>query len=202
MSRRCLWWLGIQELLCPQKAAVKCATEGQKQQILRGIPGMEWGAVKTILWIDKATFTVTGSLSSQVYCRLGRNALDPQYTSKFVKHPASLRVWCCFTYDIVAELVMLSANEKVNQNNYWELFIDAFHDSLEQTRVKVTIHASPPIFTFGMGTTQISIQSKSYGQKLRDSCAVVGTRHLCLHLGLQPSSCGQAFHQLTFRTLH
>ena len=99
---------------------------------------------KTVLWSDEATFTITGTPSSRVYRRPGSDPLDPKFTSKFVKHPASLMVWGCFTYHGVGELVILPANEKVNQNNYLELLSDVLCDSFEKTKAKVFMQDSAP----------------------------------------------------------
>ncbi|MPC70769.1 hypothetical protein E2C01_065026 [Portunus trituberculatus] len=44
---------------------------------------------KTVLWSDEAAIPITGTLSSQVCHKPGSDPLDPKYTSKFVRQPAS-----------------------------------------------------------------------------------------------------------------
>lgn len=99
---------------------------------------------KTVLWSDESTFTVTGTPSSRVYRKPGSDPLDPKYTSKFVKYPASLMAWGCFTYYGVGRLVILPANEKVNQNNYLELLCDVLSDSFDKTKARVFMQDSAP----------------------------------------------------------
>ena len=99
---------------------------------------------KTVLWSDEASFTVTGTPSHRVYRKPGSDALDPKYTTKFVKHPASLMVWGCFTYHGVGDLVVLPANEKVNQYNYLELLCDVLCNSFDKTKAQVFMQDSAP----------------------------------------------------------
>ena len=61
---------------------------------------------KKVLWSDEATFTVTGCGINRVYRRPGTAALDERYTSKHVKHPASVMIWGCFGYYGVGALVV------------------------------------------------------------------------------------------------
>ena len=53
-------------------------------------------------------------------------------------------VWGCFTYCGVGELVILPANVKVNQYNYFELLNDVLCDSFEKTQTKVLMQDSAP----------------------------------------------------------
>ena len=99
---------------------------------------------KTVLWSDEASFTVTGTPSHRVYRKPGSDALDPKYMTKFVKHPASLMVWGCFTYHGVGDLVVLPANEKVNQYNYLELLCDVLCNSFDKTKAQVFMQDSAP----------------------------------------------------------
>lgn len=59
-----------------------------------------------------------------MYSRKGSNPSDPKFTSKYVKHSASLMVQECFTYHGVGKLLTLVQSEKVNQNNNLELLSD------------------------------------------------------------------------------
>lgn len=102
---------------------------------------------RSVLWSDDATFTVTGSSWGRVYRQPNTDPHQPQYTYKTVKHPASLMVWGCFTYYGVGDLVVLHANEKINQNNYLELLCDNLPQCFDDTKVTFLCKNDAPCHT-------------------------------------------------------
>ena len=102
---------------------------------------------KRVLWTDEATFCVTGSGAKRVYRPAGSDPHLPQYTSKTVKHPASLMVWGSFSYGGVGELVILPKNVMMNQYNYYELLNDVLSDSFEKSGASFFMHDGAPCHT-------------------------------------------------------
>ncbi|XP_068236942.1 uncharacterized protein [Palaemon carinicauda] len=68
---------------------------------------------REVLWTDEATFSVTGSSAKRVYRPSGSDPHLPQYTSKTVKHPASVMVWGSFGYNGVGSSPDLNPNENL-----------------------------------------------------------------------------------------
>lgn len=104
----------------------------------------EW---RGVLWSDESVFTVTGTSGCSVYRKPGSDPHLPQYTVKTVKHPASLMVWGCFTYHGVGDLVVLPANQKMNQYNYLELLCDELPDAFEKTKATLFMQDGAPCHT-------------------------------------------------------
>ncbi|XP_068240528.1 uncharacterized protein [Palaemon carinicauda] len=129
------------DLLCSYKACEKpLLTAVQKQKrVVFAKKYSAWDPIKwrDVLWTDEATFNVTGSGAKRVYRPSGSDPHLPQYTSKTVKHPASVMVWGSFGYGGVGELFFLPKNEHMNQFNYFNLL----NDHLEQGFSTFLAHA-------------------------------------------------------------
>ena len=117
---------------------------------------------KTVFWSDESTFTVTGTPAAKVYRKPGDDPLKPRFTNKVVKHPASLMVWAGFTYYGVGKLVVLPANEKVNQYNYLELLADYLPDCFEETKAEVFMQDGAPAHTAKLVTDWLRDCEVSY----------------------------------------
>ena len=100
-----------------------------------------------VLWTDEATFSVTGAGSKRVYRPSGSDPHLPQYTSKTVKHPASVMVWGSFGYSGVGELVFLPPNEYMNQYNYFELLCDILPSAFEKSGCNFFMQDGAPCHT-------------------------------------------------------
>ncbi|XP_076064995.1 uncharacterized protein LOC143039030 [Oratosquilla oratoria] len=91
--------------------------------------------------------SVTGTPAAKVYRKAGDDPLKPRFTNKVVKHPALLVVRAGFTYYGVGKLIVLPANEKVNQYNYLELLADYLPDCFEETKAEVFMQDGAPTHT-------------------------------------------------------
>ena len=56
-------------------------------------------------------------------------------------------VWGCFTYHGVGPLVVLPANEKINQYNYLELLCDELPGAFEKTKATWFMQDGAPCHT-------------------------------------------------------
>ena len=117
----------------------------------------EW---KKVLWSDEATFTVTGCGTNRVWRRPGTDPLDSRYTSKHVKHPASVMIWGCFGYYGVGELVVLEKNVKVNQYVYKKLLQDHLPQSLAKTQTSFSVRQGSKVGQEGEG--QVNARTQVY----------------------------------------
>ena len=102
---------------------------------------------KEVLWMDEATFFVSGSHHNRVYRPRGSDPYLPQYTVPTVKHPQSVMVWGSFAYGGVGELIMLPKNIRMNQYNYYELLNDVLEDSFEKSGGSFLMQDGAPCHT-------------------------------------------------------
>ena len=101
----------------------------------------------TCCGIDEATFNVTGGGAKRIYRPVGSDPHLPQYTSKTVKHLASLMVWASFGYGGIGKLVVLPKNEYMNRFNYLELLCDHLEDSFENSGTSFFMQDGAPCHT-------------------------------------------------------
>lgn len=90
--------------------------------------------IRSILWSDEATFTVTGTSSGRVRRPVNSDRYDPRYTLKTVKHPVSVMVWGAFSYYGVGKLVFLEKGVTMNGLRYLELLYDNLEDCFDECK--------------------------------------------------------------------
>ena len=87
----------------------------------KGRNGWSVSKCKTVLWSDKAIFTVTSNGYGKVRRRPCSDKLDHKYTCATVKRPDKIMVWGCFGYYSLDKLIVIPKNETVNQDTYLDL---------------------------------------------------------------------------------
>lgn len=102
---------------------------------------------KKVLWSDESTFTVTSTIGSGVYRKPGSDPHLAKYTTKTVKHPASVMVWGCFSYHGVGNLVFLPADVRMDRKMYLELLCDNLPECFEKTNSDIFMQDGAPCHT-------------------------------------------------------
>lgn len=80
--------------------------------------------IRTILWSDESTFTVTGTSLGRVRRPRNSDRYDPRYTIKTVKHPQHVMVWGAFSYYGVSKLHFLDKGESMNTSTYLNILMN------------------------------------------------------------------------------
>lgn len=80
--------------------------------------------IRSILWSDESTFTVTGTPTGRVRRPRNSDRYDERYTVKTQKHPQSVMVWGAFSYYGVSKLYFLEKGQTMNSNAYLNLLIN------------------------------------------------------------------------------
>lgn len=103
--------------------------------------------IRSILWSDESTFTVTGTPYRYVRRPRGADRYDPLYTVKSVKHPPSLMVWGAFSYHGVGKLVFFEKGVRVNTEKYLDLLFDNLEDCFDTCHASVFMQDGAPCHT-------------------------------------------------------
>lgn len=88
---------------------------------------------KKVLFSDESTFLTFRSCPKKVRRPIGSNRMDPRYTQKTMKHPPSVMVWGCFSFQGRGNLYFLPKNETMNGTRYLAILE-------EKLPVVMTIH--------------------------------------------------------------
>lgn len=109
---------------------------------------------RCVLWMDEATFTLSGSTNKYMHQQQGSNPLEFHYTIQRTKHPNPLMVWGSFSYNGIGALMFLP-NVKMNQ--YLELLSDHLSQSLSQCNAKFLHRMGHPATLFNMSQSGLMI---------------------------------------------
>uniref|UniRef100_A0A0P4VQV0 Tc1-like transposase DDE domain-containing protein n=1 Tax=Scylla olivacea TaxID=85551 RepID=A0A0P4VQV0_SCYOL len=99
--------------------------------------------VRTILWSDEATFSVTGITN----CRSVEPCKGDPRAWKTVKQLGTVTVWGAFSYYGTGKLVFLEDGDSMNGPRYLEMLCDHLADCFDQCKAKRFQHDCAPYHT-------------------------------------------------------
>lgn len=142
----------IHELALPSRRAARkplLTARHKKNRIAFAKKCLSWplDKVRSVLWSDESTFTVTGTPYRYVRRPKGADRYDPLYTVKSVKHPPSLMVWGAFSYHGVGPLVFFEKGVRVNTEKYLDLLIDNLEYCFDICHATVFMQDGAPCHT-------------------------------------------------------
>lgn len=117
------------KLNLPSRRAARKPLLKPKQKLKRIAYARKYSAwpidnIRSILWSDESTFTVTDTPTGRVRRPRNSDRYDERYTVKTLKHPPSVMVWGAFSYYGVSKLYFLEKGETMNSNTYLNLLIN------------------------------------------------------------------------------
>ena len=73
---------------------------------------------KKVMFSDESSFQINNCPNQTVRRPVGSSPVNPRYTKKTSKHPASVMVWGCFSHNGRGGLTLLNSNQRLNTDGY------------------------------------------------------------------------------------
>ena len=97
-----------------------------------------------VMFSDESTFQVSHNVKKHVRRPEGSSALSPRYTIKTMKHPQSVMVWGCFSFQGRGALTFLNKGEHMNTDRYLSILQEKLSQFMEINQTEIFQQDSAP----------------------------------------------------------
>jgi transposase len=102
---------------------------------------------KKVLFSDESTFLTFRTCPKMVRRPKGSDRMNPKYTLKTMKHPPSVMVWGCFSYNGVGNIHFLPKNTTMNGVRYLSMLQNKIPTAMEDLNTSIFMQDGAPCHT-------------------------------------------------------